>query len=1483
MRCQSSLQKPYLQDPMQDGRPGVEFSIRLAGSSSYLQGRVEVYVDGVWGTVCDDNWDLSDAMVVCRQLGYGNALFAYSRADRYFGRGSGRIKYDNVNCRGDESMLHLCPLSTDVHCGYFDVAGVVCSSPSASPTLSCCRSCTPENACEVCHTWGEDEWDVVSALLNSRSPSVDSAVSNSPGSSQRKRSTKKKSGTPKSLTRDTLSGPLAPSKNTQHAGAAPSGPPVPMCTSDSNRPSYPPTRDTLSGPLASGTPGAGNRATPVGPLAPTPGKKKSKKSDHAAGSGAMPSRPLASGAPERDNRVAPSGPLVSNSGKASGYRSDPDGNRIARDSPEPERYGFEGHRHTIGFSAEGHKDQPTEPECRGEGEMPKLPTVVSSNDESAISLPLSPSDQRLRVLMKDMVRVLNISPADEPTPDEKGHRSYKKPNSSIRLVGGVDAFQGRVEVYVDGAWGTVCDNEWDINDASVVCRQLGYTGAMSATGSASFGVRSVRIALDYVRCTGLESRLQDCESKISTNGCINDEDAGVVCAMEFPIRLAGSSSSLQGRVEVYVDGVWGTVCNDNWDLSDAMVVCRQLGYGNALFAVSQANIHYGRGSGRIKYDDVNCRGDESMLNLCPLSTDVRCGSFDVAGVVCSSPGASPTLSSNSSIRLVGGVDAFQGRVEVYVDGAWGTVCDNEWDINDASVVCRQLGYTGAMSATGSGSFGVRSVRIALDYVRCTGRESRLQDCESKISTNDCINDEDAGVVCAMEFPIRLVDGSSHLEGRVEVYVDGSWGTVCDDLWDLSDATVVCRQLGYGNALYARSSAYFGQGSGRIKYDDVNCRGDESMLHLCPLSTNKYCRHTEDAGVVCSAPRPTLSYTTVIRLVGGTSIHEGRVEVLLNGDWGTVCDDGWGLNDAKVVCRQLDFTGALSAHSLAHFGQGTVPIAMSEVRCTGSESRLTDCSFQTSHNCDHHEDAGVICIETGFAIRLVGGSSETQGRVEVYLNGVWGTVCDDGWDLDDARVVCRQLGYSNAVQAVGSAHFGQGSGDIFFDDVACRGSETSLLDCVRSTENDCGHFDDAGVICGTPGKEAGFAIRLVGGSSETQGRVEVYVNGIWGTVCDDGWDLDDARVVCRQLGYGEAVRAVGSAHFGRGSGDIFFDDLACTGSETSLLDCTKSTVNINCGHGEDAGVICGTSGSDSSTIRLADGDSALEGRVEVYVGGVWGTVCDGYWDLADATVVCRQLGYGEALTAPGEAFYGPGTGSIVFDEVNCRGTEDNIQDCSYSTVDNCHHSEDASVSCSNSSAAYEFGQVRLVEGNSEYDGYVEIYYKQQWGTICNNQWDKTDADVVCKELGHEFANSTSDASDYKTGRSSTKPIWLVDVACGVYDTRLVNCDHGQWDSIDYCSHGEDVWVKCNGAPVYQPSGPTAGLSSGAIIGIVFGVIVGCILLYVCCKLCCCKSKKGPAKSTTAAPSRTYIQVQQAEVIWRSRGPLPSSAVPQLSDV
>ena len=97
---------------------------------------------------------------------------------------------------------------------------------------------------------------------------------------------------------------------------------------------------------------------------------------------------------------------------------------------------------------------------------------------------------------------------------------------------------------------------------------------------------------------------------------------------------------------------------------------------------------------------------------------------------------------------------------------------------------------------------------------------------------------------------------------------------------------------------------------------------------------------------------------------------------------------------------------------------------------------------------------------------MGGSSTSEGRVEVFYQGKWGTICDDSWGSTDATVVCRQLGFSIAIEAKSSAFFGQGSGQIWIDDVACSGRDTRVEECTHTSwgSHNCRHSEDAGVIC-----------------------------------------------------------------------------------------------------------------------------------------------------------------------------------------------------------------------------------------------------------------------------------------------------------------------------------------------------------------------------------------------------------------------------------
>ena len=230
-----------------------------------------------------------------------------------------------------------------------------------------------------------------------------------------------------------------------------------------------------------------------------------------------------------------------------------------------------------------------------------------------------------------------------------------------------------------------------------------------------------------------------------------------------------------------------------------------------------------------------------------------------------------------SLRLVGGLTHNQGRLEVFYGGVWGTVCDDRFYSRSAVVACKHLGYTGGTYRRNKGSgFGAGIGPVCMDNVRCKGTESMLTRCHFPgWGVSDCSHNEDIGLVCTGTgnynlacyasiteddfdlytdlIGVRLVDGETDQNGRVEIYYSSRWGSVCDTKWNLLNSQVVCHQLGFTRASGFRLAASFGRGSGHVWMNNVQCQGDEARLQDCKFDgwgEIGTCLHTQDVGVIC---------------------------------------------------------------------------------------------------------------------------------------------------------------------------------------------------------------------------------------------------------------------------------------------------------------------------------------------------------------------------------------------------------------------------------------------------------------------------------------------------------------------------------------------------------------------------------------------------------------------------------------------------------
>uniref|UniRef100_H2ZTM1 Serine protease 12 n=1 Tax=Latimeria chalumnae TaxID=7897 RepID=H2ZTM1_LATCH len=365
--------------------------------------------------------------------------------------------------------------------------------------------------------------------------------------------------------------------------------------------------------------------------------------------------------------------------------------------------------------------------------------------------------------------------------------------------------------------------------------------------------------------------------------------------------------------------------------------------------------------------------------------------------------------------------------------------------------------------------------VHLESVNCQGDETALLQCRYKeLLANDCSHGSEAEVVCAppegSAVPVRLVGGKEDYEGRVEVYHDGKWGTICDDQWNDLNAEVICRQLGlrflilkYGVAK-AWPWAHFGQGSGPILLDEVECTGNELSLDECQKNNwgNHNCDHIEDAGVSCNpftgeSIRGSPTAETNVALMTAEEkqqkkAREQRLSHCLNGRPGNLTPQFplWLATPPRCLARTSTFF---------FFSYSFSKQSRSKGGARGAAHRKG--RAQTVHHPVNLKYRLSLNMEIAF---MFGNSTKQHFKLRI-LRLVIILISYDLWRNND-YFLCQKLIYGGPAKARMMAYFGEGKGPIHLDNVKCSGSENLLEECVKRDNgtHNCWHSEDAGVIC-----------------------------------------------------------------------------------------------------------------------------------------------------------------------------------------------------------------------------------------------------------------------------------------------------------------------------------------------------------------------------------------------------------------------------------
>ncbi|XP_041484397.1 uncharacterized protein LOC121431006 isoform X2 [Lytechinus variegatus] len=831
----------------------------------------------------------------------------------------------------------------------------------------------------------------------------------------------------------------------------------------------------------------------------------------------------------------------------------------------------------------------------------------------------------------------------------------------IRLMNGMNM----VQTLHNDEWRTWCvwtsaSSRWTLKEGHVVCRMMGQGQASAASVQSVDYIMNPVLQLE-IYCNGNESDIRQCqyedylyrrtpdgECKAVHITCKQDATTNLTSPPTTPTNDQSTSSSaiidmtslepigstagvgpasepnqgshylktrlgprlplepFAGVVEIGYQGTWGAVCYDGWSMAETQVVCRSLGYSHAIeFQPSFVD------PVNVAVNDVKCTGAEENLAFCEYSSPpsyTSCG-LTIA-VKCSG-------TDDLKTRLVGeGESQNEGRVEVYYQGVWGAVGLNDWDTDDAHVVCRSVGYSRSLyyillHTQGPGN-------IVLDNVRCTGNETNLAFCEHSglyLRENSYQDFVAAGVKCDDQIPrIRFTSiplGAWDPEDKmVEFYIDGDWKPLCQNATFSLNLDAICRTVGL--MLY-RVLQFIPNNNMNKEGVALHCPADVVDLSQCNSSSD-FCEFVLGASCLSDPP--------AVRLTNGTGPGQGRAEVYFANEWMTLTAHPTSIafDMSRHICREIGYSDLSVSYIDGSFGLNTDTVFANSVIQRPGDSQYVF----LKDSAEKGVALGVACKEKENPITVDISIYEESKVVALVIGQDVRPVCLDGYlHLNHfADLACKNLGYQRAVMIQREEVWPEWNRFLWFP--TC--NERKLNDCkFFAFKTTCDHV--LGLYC-----DIGVSVSLKGGEGDYDGLIELSLgNGLnlTGGVHNDPKE-SFYHTVCKGLGYEKAVYMMDNAPLGTLSNKFW--EVSCPEDAADLSFCFINNARrfVNSGGQFTKGVICNA--ADALPVRLIEGDGigTSTGIVEVRIFNEW-TPLRLYYMYMDLPsnfvgVLCLQLDF-----------------------------------------------------------------------------------------------------------------------------------------------------------------------------------------------------------------------------------------------------------------